>query len=241
MKRKISFALYLGGSLCVFIDMHWSCTLGQWQSSAPAASCDATPTSSFLPPILPSSLIWDTPCLYWLDNTQPLYATCLSARLHLREPLLLSLELPLAAFVWTLVKLLPPLPHPSFLSFSVLSCSTCCSLQTDEQKDTYRQVIASVSYFLQLPWGTKDSTTTAHPSACVSPILANCLLCFMQKQMLTVGADTNDYILQIPRRVETVIWHLEGVYCLYLAVYFNQYGLSFSRKVWIQHWHTAHL
>lgn len=99
-----------------------------------------------------------------------------------------------------LVKLLPPFPHPSFLSFSLLLCSTCCSLQTDEQKDTYRQAIASVSYFLQLPRGTKDSTTTAHLSACVSPILSNCFsLFFMLKQMLNVGPDSNDYILQILR------------------------------------------
>lgn len=48
---------------------------------------------------------------------QALYATCPSARLHLREPLSLSSELPLAAFVWILVK--SPLLPFFLLSFSL--------------------------------------------------------------------------------------------------------------------------
>lgn len=38
-------------------------------------------------------------CPFWLDSTQALYATCPSARLYLREPQSLSLELPLLGFM----------------------------------------------------------------------------------------------------------------------------------------------
>lgn len=91
------------------------------------------PSSPPTPPFL-----WHPPCPNWLDNTQPLYATCPSARLHLREPLSLRSELPLAAFVWILVK--PPLRPPlSSLSFSLclaLFCSLCCPLQTQTHIQT---------------------------------------------------------------------------------------------------------
>lgn len=69
----------------------------------------------------PTLLLWHLPCPYWLDNTQPLYATCPSARLHLREPLSPSLELPLSAFVWILVK--PPSSSSPVFPRLFLSCS----------------------------------------------------------------------------------------------------------------------
>lgn len=126
------------------------------------------------PPPHSTPLLWHLPCPYWLDNTQPLYATCPSARLHLREPLSPSSVLLLSAFVWILVK--PPPPPPSFLvSFSLslrlaCCCTLCCPLQTQtHKKDIYRPVIASVSYFLHLPPGTKDSTASTHLEACLSP------------------------------------------------------------------------
>lgn len=87
-----------------------------------------TPLS--LTPTHPTLLLWHLPCPYWLDNTQPLYATCPSARLHLREPLSPSLELPLSAFVWILVK--PPSSSPLFprlfLSCSVLLAVALCAV-----------------------------------------------------------------------------------------------------------------
>lgn len=116
--------------LCVFVCVHWRVTQGQWQDSAPAAPCNAThPTAPHTHPH-PTLLLWHLPCPYWLDNTQPLYATCPSARLHLREPLSPSLELPLSAFVWILVK--PPSSSPVFprlfLSCSVLLAVALCAV-----------------------------------------------------------------------------------------------------------------
>ena len=119
--------------LCVVVCVHWRVTQGQWQDSAPAAPCNATPLSFSLPSSIPSypppPFLWHPPCPHWLDNTQPLYATCPSARLHLREPLSPSSELPLAAFVWILVEspLLPPL-LPSFLPHSVLLSFAPCAV-----------------------------------------------------------------------------------------------------------------
>lgn len=93
-----------------------------------SCSLRCPPPFPFLPPLpsYQSLLSCDTPpppspCPYWLDNTKPLYATCPSARLHLREPLSLSSELPLAAFVWILVKPPPPPPPPPPLSPSPCS------------------------------------------------------------------------------------------------------------------------
>lgn len=123
---------------------------------------------SFLLSHPPLPFLWHPPCPYWLDNTQPLYATCPSARLHLREPLSPSSELPLAAFVWILVNspLLPRLSSPFSLSLCLaLFRSLCCPLQTQTHRKThtYRLVIASVSYFLHLPPGTKDPSPPLPP------------------------------------------------------------------------------
>lgn len=132
--------------LCVVVCVHWRVTQGQWQDSAPAAPCNATPPSFSLPSSIPSypppPFLWHPPCPHWLDNTQPLYATCPSARLHLREPLSPSSELPLAAFVWILVESpLLPTPLPSFSL--TLSCSLLLPVlsftNTDTQKDTHIQ------------------------------------------------------------------------------------------------------
>lgn len=94
------------------------------------------------------------PCPLWVDNMQPLYATCPSARLHLREPPSPSWDLPLAAFVWILLSLSHPFSLPPRSSL----CSLRCPLQTQTHRKThtYRLVIASVSYFLHLPPGTKS-------------------------------------------------------------------------------------
>lgn len=103
-----------------------------------STSCSSPSLPS--PPIPPSLL---TPlCPFGLDNTQALYATCPSARLYLREPQPLSLELPLLGF-WPCP---PPPPPPFSLSHSSLfPFAPRCPLQIQT-----RTAIASVSYFIHL-------------------------------------------------------------------------------------------
>ena len=81
------------------------------------------------PPSLPPSRL--TPlCPFGLDSTLALYATCPSARLYLREPQALSLELSLLGF-WP-----RPPPPPFSLSFVLVSfCSPLSFTNTARNSD----------------------------------------------------------------------------------------------------------
>lgn len=154
-------------SLCV----HWRVTQGQWQDSAPAAPCSATPTS---PSPYPLPFLWHPSCPHWLDNTQALYATCPSARLHLGEPLSPSSELPLAAFVWILVKYPPPPPFRLLSSPPALSCSLLLPALSFTNKDTQNDThMQSSDSFCQLfpASASRHKGATPPPAQAPPPLL----------------------------------------------------------------------
>lgn len=157
----------------------------------------------YIPPIPPSRLA--PLCPFGVDNTQALYPTCPSARLYLREPSSLSLELPLLGF-WPC----PP-PPPSYL-FCVSLTPSCFLLRPAvlykyrHEQWLSRSVISSIWMHRKRLWA--PTFPSCHLwSGCRMPVPGQ-LLCRTETRrgwLESVSVSGINLYLQVPKDPNAIV------------------------------------